>query len=175
MDHNTATVLGVAFPILFQLAFWFFFFVFVFSPMYIAYSLLLYLLAKKYERNDLMWIAWVPWARVHVSTELAGKPAFWTLLRIFVPGVKIILNILVWMEIAKRRGFPEWLGVFVLVPFGNFVVPGILALLEPDQTGLGQYATGQGNQARQSPPAESATTAGDALQSEGEASEGLQA
>jgi hypothetical protein len=35
--------------------------------------------------------------------------------------------IIIWMAVAERRGKPSWVGLLMLVPFVNILVPGYLA------------------------------------------------
>ena len=51
----------------------------------------------------------------------------WWLFMFFIPGINIVFTILVWMEIAKAVGKPEWWGILIIVPFVNLIVPGYLA------------------------------------------------
>jgi hypothetical protein len=45
--------------------------------------------------------------------------------------VNVVLAIYIWMELAKRRGFESWLGLLMIIPLVNFVIPGYLAFAEP--------------------------------------------
>jgi hypothetical protein len=45
----------------------------------------------------------------------------------FIPLVNIVFMIIVWMAIAKELGKPEWLGVLMIIPVANIIIPGYLA------------------------------------------------
>jgi len=40
------------------------------------------------------------------------------------------LVVYVWMGIAKARHHPAWLGILMIIPAVNLVIPGILAFTE---------------------------------------------
>jgi hypothetical protein len=57
-------------------------------------------------------------------------PAWFTPLTIatIVSGlISWVLLIIIWMAIAKARHKPSWLGVLIIIPIANLVIPGILA------------------------------------------------
>jgi hypothetical protein len=57
-------------------------------------------------------------------------PAWFTPLTIatIVSGlISWVLLIIIWMAIAKARNKPSWLGVLIIIPIANLVIPGILA------------------------------------------------
>ena len=45
----------------------------------------------------------------------------------FIPIVNIIISIIVWMAVAEARGKPNWIGILMIVPFVNIIIPGYLA------------------------------------------------
>ncbi|MCW8133063.1 MAG: hypothetical protein KIS92_22130 [Planctomycetota bacterium] len=48
-----------------------------------------------------------------------------------MPIANLVVQVLMWMAVAKRRGKPDWYGALVLVPcFGIFITPGLLAFSE---------------------------------------------
>lgn len=85
------------------------------------------------------WMAWVPGLNFYYMVKLAGLNG-WFALIIFAAIVPIIgalvvvaFGVYLAMQIAKRRGFDEWLGLLTLVPLANLVLPGYLAFAEPSQ------------------------------------------
>jgi hypothetical protein len=90
---------------------------------YMGYSLMTIANKTKTPNN---WFAWIPILNVFLMIKIAGK-SYWWILLFFVPLANIIALIMLWMEIAKRCNKPAWVGVLMIVPFANFVVPGYLA------------------------------------------------
>jgi len=92
---------------------------------YIYFAVCLMMIAKKTNTAN-SWFAWVPILNVILMLQVAKKPLWWIIL-IFIPLVNIIISIIVWMEIAKARGKPEWVGVLMIVPIVGFFIPAYLA------------------------------------------------
>lgn len=76
------------------------------------------------------WMAWVPILNMYNLAKCAGMSG-WTILLMFVPFVNFIYLIVLYMNIAERRGFEKLLGLLVLVPIAQIVLPGYLAWAEP--------------------------------------------
>ncbi len=76
------------------------------------------------------WMAWIPFLNLYNFAKCAGMSG-WTLLLMFIPFVGIIYVIIAYMNIAERRGFEKLLGLLVLVPIAQIVLPGYLAWAEP--------------------------------------------
>jgi hypothetical protein len=72
------------------------------------------------------WLAWIPIANAYLMCKIAGRPWWWLLL-FFIPIVNIVLMVIVWMGIAEARDKKGWLGILMIVPIANLVVPGYLA------------------------------------------------
>ena len=72
------------------------------------------------------WFAWVPIANVYLMCKIAGKPGWWVLLFV-IPFVNIVIMIIVWMGIAEARLKQNWLGILMIIPIANLIVPGYLA------------------------------------------------
>lgn len=92
---------------------------------YVYTSLCLQAIAKKLGSKNGWW-AWIPILNVLLMFELAGKPLWWFLL-LFIPLVNIVIAVIAWMEIAKRRGKSAAYGILMLLPLINFICMGILA------------------------------------------------
>lgn len=122
---------------------------------YVWFALCLYIIAKKTGTPN-PWLAWIPIADIYLMCKVAGKPGWWTvffcllfilavilLLAFMTMGEKspiwflplfaftiiisIVLFIIVWMAIAEARHKPSWLGILMIVPIANLIIPGILA------------------------------------------------
>jgi hypothetical protein len=78
------------------------------------------------------WLAWVPILNVYLLTKIAKVHPL-SLLLMFVPIANIVYAVFLLMKIAERRGFPSWLGLFVLVPLAGLILPGYLAWAEPSK------------------------------------------
>ena len=48
----------------------------------------------------------------------------------FIPLVNIVIAVIVWMGIVEARGKPSWLGILMLIPVVNIIIPGFLAFTE---------------------------------------------
>jgi uncharacterized membrane protein YhaH (DUF805 family) len=94
---------------------------------YYAYSLMT--IADKTSTGG-GWMAWVPILNIYLMCKVAGKPAWWLLVIMFIPIVNLVMIVILWMRIAEARGFPSWWGVLMIVPVINFIVPGYLAFAE---------------------------------------------
>jgi hypothetical protein len=93
---------------------------------YFWLALCLHIIAKKTEVPN-AWLAWIPIANLYLMCKVAGRSGWWLIL-FFIPLVNLIILIIVWMNIAEARKKPSWLGILMIVPVANLVVPGILAL-----------------------------------------------
>lgn len=98
-------------------------------PMYIFYSLVLYTIGKKVGEPG-GWMAWVPLLNMFYMVKVAGLSGVMAFL-FLIPLVNVVFQIYVYMKIAGRRGFEEWMGLLILIPFVNLVVMGYLAWGEP--------------------------------------------
>jgi hypothetical protein len=93
---------------------------------YVWFAVCLLVLANKTGTPN-GWFGFIPILNVYLLCKIAGHSGWWTLAIIFVPILDIIVTIWFWMEIAKRRNQPEWLGILMIIPLANLVIPGILA------------------------------------------------
>jgi hypothetical protein len=76
------------------------------------------------------WLAFIPILNIYLLCKIAGHSGWWTLAILFVPFVNIVVTIWFWVEIARRRNHPEWLGILMIIPLANFIIPGIIAFSE---------------------------------------------
>ncbi|GAH59816.1 unnamed protein product, partial [marine sediment metagenome] len=92
---------------------------------WIYWSFSLQTIAKK-TNTKYGWIAWIPPLSIYLMCEIARKPWWWIFL-LLIPLVFIVFWIIIWMEIAKARGKPYWIGILIIVPYLNLLIPGYLA------------------------------------------------
>jgi len=100
----------------------------IFLVTYLYFAVVLMVLAKKTNTENAWW-AWIPVLNLLLFLNVARKPLWWILL-LFIPLVNIVVAILVWMEIAKLRGKPDWIGILVIVPVIGPFVPAYLAFID---------------------------------------------
>ncbi len=100
--------------------------------MYVYMAICLMKIAKKTNTPN-GWLAWIPIANFVLMVQIAKKPLWWLfiLLAPFVPVVgpiaMLVVVVLIWMAIAERVGKEKWLGILMIVPIANLILPGILA------------------------------------------------
>jgi hypothetical protein len=99
---------------------------------YIYFSLAFMTIAKKLN-HEKPWLAWVPLANMYLYVKLAGLSG-WSALLFFIPAVNFVFIIIVMMKIAEKRGFESWLGLLIIVPMLNILIPGYLAWAEPKKS-----------------------------------------
>jgi len=95
---------------------------------YIYFAFCLQTLAKKTNTEN-GWLAWIPIANIVLTINIAKRPLWWIVL-ILVPIVNIVAGIILWMDIAERRGKEKWIGILLIVPFVGIAVPGYLAFFD---------------------------------------------
>ena len=96
--------------------------------LYIFMAVCLMKIAKKTNTPN-GWFAWIPVLNVVLMLQIAKKPVWWIIL-LFIPIVNmvwIVLQILVWMAISRECGKEEWLGILIIVPVANIIIPAYLA------------------------------------------------
>lgn len=75
------------------------------------------------------WLAFVPIANFYLMCKMVGYSGVLVLL-VFVPVVNFIFMIVLWWKIAEARDRSGWLGVLMLVPIANVIIPILLAFTE---------------------------------------------
>jgi len=94
---------------------------------YVYFAVCLMKIAKKTNTPN-GWFAWIPILNAILMLQIAKKPLWWIILLI-IPIVNIVIGVMIWMEIAKAVGKPEWLGiVLVLSPLVG-IIPVIGAVI----------------------------------------------
>ncbi len=84
------------------------------------------------------WFAFIPILNLYLLCKVAGHSGWWMLAILFVPLLDIIVTIWFWVDIAKRRNQQAWLGILMIIPIANLIIPGILAFSD----GTGQSGRG---------------------------------
>ncbi|MBD3238333.1 MAG: hypothetical protein GF332_01685 [Candidatus Moranbacteria bacterium] len=102
---------------------------------YVFYSFCLYKIAKKLNQ-DKPWIAWIPIAQFVVLLKGANLSPWIALgfLALIIPIVNFIVGIgaiillaYCFMKVGEKLGYPTWVGLFVILPLGNIIIPAIFA------------------------------------------------
>ncbi len=99
---------------------------------YIYSALALMFIAKKTKTNN-GWLAFIPIANVYLMTQMAKKPAWWTLAILlgfipFIGGLAVgAFSIYLFWIIAERIGKPGWWSLLLMIPIVNLVIMGIMA------------------------------------------------
>ncbi|MFA6002219.1 MAG: DUF5684 domain-containing protein [Thermoleophilia bacterium] len=75
------------------------------------------------------WLAFIPIANVYLMCKMVGYSGVLVLLA-FVPFVNFVFLIVLWWKIAEARDRTGWLGILMLVPIANVIVPILLAFTE---------------------------------------------
>lgn len=103
---------------------------FVFAvAVYVYFAFCLQTIANK-TNNQNGWMGWVPILNIYLMCQIAGRPGWWVILILLIPIINIILSIIVWMDVAKARNKPGWLGILMIIPFINFIIPGYIAFAD---------------------------------------------
>jgi glycerol-3-phosphate acyltransferase PlsY len=113
--------------------FMFFFFLFVLA-IYIFMAICLMKIAKKTNTGN-AWFAWIPILNLILMIQCSKKSLWWIIL-FLIPFVNIIASIIIWMNIAKNLGKPEWLGILTILPLLNIVIPAYLAFSDSDTASI---------------------------------------
>lgn len=98
----------------------------IFAAFYVYGAFCLLTLAKKTGHHDRAWWAWLPILNVFLMLDIARK-SWWWFVGLVIPFVGFVFLALVWMAIAAERGRNKWIGLLILVPIANIVLPAYLA------------------------------------------------
>ena len=100
--------------------------------LYIYSALALMAIAKKTKTPN-GWLAFIPIANIYLITQMAGVPAWYTLL-VILPIIPFIGVIAMWVviiymfwKIAEAIGKPGWWSILLIIPVVNLVIIGIMA------------------------------------------------
>lgn len=94
---------------------------------YVSYALMV--IAKKQSIPD-AWMAFIPVLNAYIIVKIAGYSG-WSMLIFLLPIIGILFLIWTWMKIAEKRGFSQYLGLLVVLPVANIILPGVLAWVDP--------------------------------------------
>lgn len=86
----------------------------------------LFVIAKK-TGAQYPYIAFIPLLNYYLMCKISGRPVWWILL-FLIPFVNMVIDIIVWTDIAKVRQKPAWLGLLVVVPLLNLFMMWYVAL-----------------------------------------------
>jgi hypothetical protein len=92
---------------------------------YIVLAFPLYAMGQK-TNQEYPWFAFVPILNIVLMVQIAKKELWWIIL-FFIPCLNIIALVVVWMAIAEEMGKPSWLGILMLIPGVNLIIPYYLA------------------------------------------------
>jgi len=109
--------------------------IFLFFVIFYVYMAVCLMKIAKKTGTDNAWFAWIPILNLVLMIQIAQKPMWW-LIFFLVPLLNllsIVFGILIWMAISERLGKPSWLGILMIVPIANFIIPGYLAFSSPEQ------------------------------------------
>ena len=90
-------------------------------------------IAQRLEMEESWW-AWVPILNIFLPFRMAERPLWWALL-ILVPIVNLILIVIVFLDIVRRRNQPGWHLVFWLLPLTSSFYPYYLAFCKDSKAG----------------------------------------
>ena len=100
-------------------------FLVIIAVAYVYMALCLSMIARKTATPG-AGLAWIPVANLVLMARIARRSAIWGLLCL-VPIFGLLALILLWMGIAEARGKPKWMGLLIIVPVVNLIVPALLA------------------------------------------------
>lgn len=109
----------------------FFFFVVV----YIYVSFCLQKIAEKTQTPN-GWLAWIPLLNLVLICDIAQRPRWWIALFLLglIPVIGVIICVIVqtvlYVDMAKRRNKSVWWGILTIIPLGFFITMGYLAFSE---------------------------------------------
>lgn len=84
---------------------------------YLFFAYCIKMIAEKTGHSDRANLAWIPIAQQYLLVKIAERETIWFIL-MFVPLINIIASILVWMDVATRRGHESYWGIITaFIPF----------------------------------------------------------
>lgn len=93
--------------------------------MYFAWSLALYMIAKRTGTPN-AWFAWIPILNVVLMINVAGM-SWINIIWLLIPCVNFFFSLYVWWKVAERCGKPGILGILMWIPLVNLLVAFYLA------------------------------------------------
>lgn len=84
---------------------------------YLFFAYCLKVIAEKTGHSDRANLAWIPIAQQYLLVKIAERETIWFIL-MFIPIINIIASILVWIDVATRRGHESYWGIITaFIPF----------------------------------------------------------
>lgn len=96
----------------------FLFFIVIFVIVYVLVAISLMRIAKRTNTEN-AWFAWIPILNLILMLQIARRPMWWLIFFLvpFINVVGIVLNFIIWIDIAKRLGKSPAIGFFAgLIP-----------------------------------------------------------
>ena len=93
---------------------------------YIFLCIPLFLIAKK-TLTKTATLAFLPFINVIYMCAVGRKPLWWFFL-LMLPVVQVIVFVLIWGGIAEASHKSKWMGVLMLIPLVNLILPWYLAI-----------------------------------------------
>ncbi len=100
------------------------------AVLYVYFASMLMIIARK-TATPSGWMAWVPIANLVLMCRIARSSYVWVALGL-IPVVNLIALAVLFMGIATRCGKPSWIGLLILIPVLNLLVPAYLAFGTPN-------------------------------------------
>ena len=92
---------------------------------YVYFSICLMIIANKTGTPGAI-LAWIPVLNLYLMVRIAGRPGYW-LIPLLIPILGLPFFIVLWMDFSRKRGRPSWLGLLMVVPPINLIIPALLA------------------------------------------------
>jgi len=105
---------------------------------YIYSAITTMMIANRLGHRDIAWMAWIPIVNIYLIVKMSGAP-MWTMLLILVAWLPILnlvfLVAMIWWFwlISEKVGYPGWLSLINIIPFGSIVFLGLLAWGKPSR------------------------------------------
>jgi len=77
---------------------------------YLFFAYCLKMIAEKTGHSDRASLAWFPIAQQYLLVKIAEREIIWFIL-MFIPFINIIASIMVWMDVATKRGHESYWGI----------------------------------------------------------------
>jgi hypothetical protein len=121
----------------------------IFAVLYFIFSFSLFKISGKLNLGRKASIfSWIPVLQALTMTWAAGKSTLWGIIFILTSlllgPVGMIIGIYFWMCIAENLGKSKWVGLLILVPVINILLPLFLAFTGVAQTGMAATAGAEG-------------------------------
>jgi hypothetical protein len=104
--------------------------------LWVYISLVLQTIGKKLKSKEPVVLAWIPIVQLYYAVRLAKMPGWYVLAYLLglVPfiGPIAVAGFVIWQWwiIAEARKFPGWLGILMVIPIAQLIVPGVIAWAE---------------------------------------------